>query len=322
METTKKLTLIFGIIYYLFAMFLYFGIVGFNKPWKSISIITFSLFIILTIIFIPYYIYSLYEKLKTIDNKNTTKEKKENQKKKLYVEYIGNFFFVIIVYLWAKYANPNLPIYGMHAIYNPLSPFNIGQMYYGNKFNLPSKNNSKINGGTQQIIYPHNWLTYIYSLIISIISTNVFLTGPSFLTVQEGGTLTWLFLKTFLKAVLGYVPPNPKTFSTNNKSYEPSSMTKWLQYRIYDENSYLSYTAAFIRKIKLIGMDMPIMDQIYSNDNFYKLHSNVIGFIRKIFVLLVPRWKYSKDLTYTLNWLQFSFISVIINISMIIYYQM
>lgn len=254
----------------IFSLSTYFGIVGFESPWTIISIISSLSFFAIIILAIVDPFYNLIVDI--IDY-----NKKEDNKKTIW-EIIYNFIKPILLYsllfIWAKFFNSQIPFYGEHKIYNPLS-FLFGKKFYGDQLG-------------------HNFFTKIYSWFLTLISATLYISGITF-----SNNFFVLTYKTLMKMLLGYVTPNDKIAQ--------NWWTKFMQYRIYEHSFFSKYVGAPLRKYSLLGIDLPALDRAYLSNSFSQ--EGKLQFLSGFFNKLIEN---EKNTTYVLNWLYFALFGFII----------
>jgi hypothetical protein len=230
-------------IFIIFVLTYYLGLVGFTHPWKSISIVNSIAFILLIASLIKNFSLKIY---------------------------LLPSIFIIISFLWSRYII-HLPLYGRYVFYNPFSVFGIGKEFYGKKIEPLETCQGEIKEKIKiENIYPHNLLTYIYSLIIEIISLITFvfgftwtLTGANFVNIFTN--ITAFIIRTILKSTFGYVPKNEKL--SHNKFYQ------YIQDRVYS-NNITSQLAAIVRRYTLMGIDMDALDSIFESKDYNNVYFN------------------------------------------------
>ncbi len=343
------LKIISQISYLVFTLFLYFGIVGFSNPWKSIGYICLISFILFIITLIPYYILSfiyelkedkepidtnLYNKFKKIFLSNNYEESKDNKesnhqnkksKGKIILEYFLPIFIIISVFLWTKFIAIHAPVYGEYIIYNPFYLLGLGQIFHGNEIQSmkPSKCNQNIEmksltGGFNTVT--HTWYTQIYAYILTIISALTYIFGNTWSNGFQ--MISTIFTKTLFKILLGYEPVNNKLLENKSKFLE------YMQYRVASLNT-LSKIAAAIRRYTLIGLDMPAVDIIFPTVNYNNILSRdtISEYCtkKKIFeksikngtASYITEWKW-EILPFIRHWVWLSFIGYILGIVLLL----
>lgn len=278
----SKSFLFFVITYYL-------GLVGFSKPWKSISIISSISFIIFLI--------NLLIKFSI-------------------KKYIIPTILIITVYLWS-YIIERVPLYGSYVIYNPFSVFGLGDKFYGNKIDPIETCEGQVKEDISTDIMPHNILSKSFSIIIEMISAVIYVFGINWVgskTVINAFTnIKMMLIRTGMKGMLGYV--------SKNKNLDKTFFNEYMQYRVYDE-SIISKISAIIRRYTLIGIDVHALDDIFSgidyNNILIKMDANKFCEKRKEYfirkknnnVSIVEMWKW-ETLPYLYHWFSLSIISYI-----------
>ena len=296
-------------LFYLLIFIIYFGIVGYETPWKGFTI---TLLILLPI-FIISLIYSLVIFIKDLFDNDTKKNKdkkykkdKKSKKKPPYIKIILTILIPLIIYLYAIYFNPYTPLYGEDTLYNPLSILGLtwgGSETY-NKGGSPTNMIGKI-------------FFKIYRFFITILSSNIYLTYGHILP------------KTLLKALVGYAPKDEplEKVETGFKKW----ILNFIQYRIVDKGAdWTNYVGGLFRRLSIVGLDPDAMDKTFRSTNYQflemeeteeplKMHKSlfdiIFRYLRKIIIYFFPKWEDSKNLAYFLNWIRYTLIVIPIGIT-------
>lgn len=309
-NTTKILKNISAISFAIFIITTYFGIVGFKNPWKSVTWINIISFAIFLVTLIPYYILSF------VNEYSEKVEKEEKSKMSIIFEYLTPLLVIIAVFLWTKFISKLAPIYGEHIIYNPFYLLGFGNKFHGNSINIKN-NNSNSN------VSSHILITKLYSYILTMISGIIYMFSYNYHELTNGVKMIWsMITKTIVKIFLGYVPANDKLKNQDNW------FVQFMQYRIAS-TSLLSKAAALVRRVTLIGLDMPELDKIFNTieynnviptrnvKEFNERKENFIKLLNAGNVSYIDKWIW-ETLPYIYHWIFLSLIGYILGMIVII----
>lgn len=248
------------------------------------------------------------------------------------MEYVMPIIIIIVMYFWTTIIAKNAPIYGEHIVYNLFYPW-IGQQFYGNKIKGSAKcsfyenKNMNINKNIGMNIRKntkggfnlgeHTIWSKIYAYIITIISIITYVFNGN---LVDGKTMLSIFgSKTFLKALLGYVPAQDA-----NKIGGKTWFNEFMQYRVNPDGGFLEKVGALIRRFKLFGLDTPSLDEIFHTFRYNRINDDktlMDNYCEKMKTLsqesYITRWIYETWI-YWSNWLRLSSISIIFAIVLVL----